>query len=37
VDGPAPVALITAVLGLLAAYVVYGRWLRADRSGSARP
>ena len=30
VDGPAPVAAVTVVLGLLAAFVVYGRWLRAE-------
>jgi len=29
VDGPAPAAVITVVLGALAAFVVYGRWLRA--------
>ena len=28
VDGPAPAAAITCVLGLLAAFVVYGRWGR---------
>jgi hypothetical protein len=26
VDGPAAVAILTAVLGLMAAYVVWGRW-----------
>src|SRR5690242_3842775 len=30
VDGPAPAAALTVVLGLLAAFVVYGRWLRAE-------
>src|SRR5437763_13167861 len=30
VDGPAPVAAITFVLGLLAAFVVYGRWGRSE-------
>jgi len=30
VDGPAPVAAVTVVLGLLAAFVIYGRWLRAE-------
>jgi len=28
VDGPAPAAIITVVLGALAAFVVYGRWMR---------
>jgi len=32
VDGPAPAAAITIVLGALAAFVVYGRWLRAEPS-----
>ena len=30
VDGPAPAAIVTAALGALAAFVVYGRWLRAE-------
>jgi hypothetical protein len=29
VNGPAPVAILTAVLGLMAAYVVWGRWWSA--------
>jgi hypothetical protein len=29
VDGPAPAAVMTFVLGALCAFVVYGRWLRA--------
>jgi uncharacterized membrane protein YfcA len=38
VDGPAPAAIITVVLGALAAFVVYGRWLRAEQHnvGSVR-
>ena len=28
VDGPAPVAIVTAILGLMAAYVAYGRFLQ---------
>lgn len=28
VDGPAPAAVITVVLGTLAAFVAYGRWMR---------
>jgi len=31
VDGPAPAAIITVVLGAMAAFVVYGRWLRAEQ------
>jgi len=27
VDGPAAAAILTVILGLMAAYVVYGRWL----------
>jgi len=27
VDGPAVAAILTVILGLMAAYVVYGRWL----------
>src|SRR5881394_3765326 len=27
VDGPAPFAIVTGILGLMAAYVAYGRWL----------
>jgi uncharacterized membrane protein len=33
VDGPAPVAIVTGALGALAAFVVYGRWLRAEEKG----
>ena len=40
VDGPAPAAALTVVLGLLAAFVVYGRGLRrkelGTQSGSVR-
>jgi uncharacterized membrane protein len=37
VDGPAPAAIITAILGALAAYVVYGRWMRpVDRAPSTK-
>jgi uncharacterized membrane protein YphA (DoxX/SURF4 family) len=32
VDGPAPFAILTTVLGLMAAYVAYGRGLQASRS-----
>jgi len=32
VDGPAPFAILTAILGLMAAYVVYGRWLAMRRA-----
>jgi len=32
VDGPAPFAILTIVLGLMAAYVAYGRGLQASRS-----
>ena len=28
-DGPAPAAIVTVVLGAMAAFVVHGRWLRA--------
>ena len=28
VDGPVPVAVVTALLGLLAAFVAYGRWFQ---------
>src|SRR5438874_10089452 len=34
IDGPAPFAIVTAILGLMAAYVVYGRWL-STRAGAA--
>src|SRR5437016_12454348 len=30
VDGPAPAAILTVILGLMAAYVVYGRWFTRD-------
>jgi len=32
VDGPAPFAILTAILGLMAAYVVYGRWFAARQA-----
>jgi uncharacterized membrane protein YphA (DoxX/SURF4 family) len=32
VDGPAPFAILTTTLGLMAAYVAYGRGLQASRS-----
>jgi uncharacterized membrane protein YphA (DoxX/SURF4 family) len=32
VDGPAAFAIVTAILGLLAAFVVHGRWLRPEAS-----
>jgi hypothetical protein len=32
VDGPAPAAILTAILGLMAAYVVYGRWFSARQA-----
>jgi uncharacterized membrane protein YphA (DoxX/SURF4 family) len=35
VDGPAPFAIVTGILGLMAAYVAYGRWL-TTRAGAAR-
>jgi uncharacterized membrane protein YphA (DoxX/SURF4 family) len=28
VDGPAPVAIATAALGAMCAFIVYGRWMR---------
>src|SRR3954464_2221561 len=31
VDGPAPFAIVTAALGLMAAYVVYARWLTSHK------
>jgi uncharacterized membrane protein YphA (DoxX/SURF4 family) len=36
VDGPAPAAVLTVVLGLLAAFVVYGRWRSGGASAPAR-
>lgn len=35
VDGPAPAAIITVVLGTLAAFVVYGRWMHPVGTASA--
>jgi len=34
-DGPAAFAMVTAILGLLAAFVVYGRWLRHEAPRAA--
>jgi hypothetical protein len=35
VDGPAPAAIITVILGTLAAFVVYGRWIRPVETASS--
>jgi uncharacterized membrane protein YphA (DoxX/SURF4 family) len=35
VDGPAPAAALTVVLAALSAFVVYGRWLRAESPRAA--
>lgn len=35
VDGPAPAAIITVILGTLAAFVVYGRWMRPVETASS--
>ena len=34
VDGPAPFAILTAILGLMAVYVVYARWLAVRRTAA---
>ena len=35
VNGPAPAAALTVVLAALSAFVVYGRWLRAESPRAA--
>ena len=35
VDGPAPAAILTAALGAMCAFVVYGRWLRPSELTAA--